>query len=368
MVSCQDSRGKRRRSGPLEDKGPSKKPRNEGGKADGTSLVSEVENKREIKKKRCRKRTKGLRVLIKNKIEVALRTPSSPLAHLFVTRDDDGTPQAAYVDVIKAIGLTDEDWLKAASLSPGAVESISNITDMFRIEKNQEKKLMLKYRPVEWNRDECTVYLDNLPAGCTSEKIFRIAKKFGSVVEVRLPRSPSRKIFSPYGLLEVGKHPRSFAFVLFTESAACKREIRQNNHNGGEHNTCIACGGEGRRPSISKRKKMKEHCNKLLNTTPEKKKRKRRRRRKAEVGSHAIVGSVSDYFAKIQVFPLVRYLELRRQYVALRRESDRYTKELTRQDGRFSDFSSFVNNVKLSRQLESYRDNFWEIHDAEQEE
>ncbi|VDM53119.1 unnamed protein product [Angiostrongylus costaricensis] len=394
-IRCRAVERKRRRSGPLEDKGPSKKPRHDGGKADGTSLVSEVENNSEIKKKRCRKRTKGLRVLIKNKIEVALRTPSSPLAHLFVTRDDDGTPQAAYVDVIKAIGLTDEDWLKAASLSPGAVESISNITDMFRIEKNPERKLMLKYKPVEWNKDECTVYLDNLPAGCTSEKIFRIAKKFGSVVEVRLPRSPSRKIFSPYGLLEVGKHPRSFAFVLFTEPAACEKEKPRSNHDGGEHNTHIGCGSDGRRPSIGKRKKMKEHCNKLLNATTDKKKRKRRRRRKAEVGSHAVVGSVSEYFAKIQVLPLVRYLELRREYIALRRESDRCTKELTRQDGHFGGFSSSMNNVKyivvidrffgrlsleyfyfdsfivifkLSRQLELYRDNSWEIHNAEQEE
>ncbi|KAJ1357557.1 hypothetical protein KIN20_015730 [Parelaphostrongylus tenuis] len=381
MVNCQAARGKRRRSGPLEDQGSPKKPRHDESEAvDGTSLGSEVENKNENTKKR-----------------VALRTPSSPLTHLFVTRDEDGTPQAAYVDVIKAIGLTEQEWLKAASLQSRAVESISNITDIFRIEKSQEGKLMLKYKPVDWNKEECTVYLDNLPEGCTSEKISRIARKFGTVVEVRLPRSSSRKVHSPYGLLEVGRHPRSFAFVQFTEPAACdsmcsafahnfpscekkkkseslvpllqrllmririlskrhrrrtyaqnlllmklrreqaaiiKKErtankrtcrlsrsvehgtnsvsmdqeegkIPHNNHNDGQHNTCPECGDSGsRRPSFVKRKRLKAHSSKSLIKTSNRKKRKRRRRRKAEVGPHTIVGSVSDYFSRIQVLPL----------------------------------------------------------------
>ncbi|VDO87976.1 unnamed protein product [Heligmosomoides polygyrus] len=150
-------------------------------------------------------------------IEVALRSTSSPLSPLFTTVDSAGTPQAAFIEVIKSIGLSQEDWLKAASLSPRAAESISNITNMFRIERNSDNKLMLKYRAAEWNIEDCTVYLDNLPAGCTTEKICRIARKFGTVVEVRLPKSSSRQVHSSYGVIEMGKHSRSFAFLQFTE-------------------------------------------------------------------------------------------------------------------------------------------------------
>ncbi|KAK6022924.1 hypothetical protein OSTOST_11359, partial [Ostertagia ostertagi] len=215
------SAGKRRRSG-LQDGPQNKKSRYEDIEPCSTNSVSEVENKTGHKRRRQRKRTKRLRDLIKSKIEVALRKSTGPLTRLFTSVDDAGTPQAPYVEVIKLIGLSQEDWLKAASLSPKAVESISNITDMFRIERSPENKLMLKYRATEWRIEDCTVYLDNLPLGCTAEKIGRFARKFGTVVEVRVPRSSSRPVSSSYGTIEVGKHSRSFAFLQFTEPEACK--------------------------------------------------------------------------------------------------------------------------------------------------
>ncbi|RCN25662.1 hypothetical protein ANCCAN_28623 [Ancylostoma caninum] len=159
MVNCQNNRGKRRRSGASEIKTPEKKARHDVPQPESTASTSEIECRNDIKKRRQRKRTKGLRELIKNKIEIALRTSPSPLGHLFTSRDDSGTPQAAYSEVVKALGLSEEDWLKAVSLPGRVVESISNITDMFYIERSVENRLMVKYRVTEWSVDDCTVYL-----------------------------------------------------------------------------------------------------------------------------------------------------------------------------------------------------------------
>ncbi|KJH42357.1 hypothetical protein DICVIV_11653, partial [Dictyocaulus viviparus] len=453
---------KRRRSGPNDEKVPIKKSRNDESEADVTNSFSEVETSGEIKKKRLRKRTKGLRTRIKDKIELALRTTPTPLAHLFTTLDDAGTPQAAYIDVIKAIGLSGEDWLKAASLSPKAVEAISNITDMFKIERSLEGKLMLKYRPAEWCKDDCTVYLDNLPAGCTSEKIHRIARKFGTVVEVFLPRSPSRQFLSAYGTLEIGKHSRSFAFVQFTDSSACNSMCRAFAHNfptngSKENNRSLVPllqrllmkirilskrrrrrtyaqnvllmklrkeqaaiikkerTANKRTSKISRTDKQRnsfvnfqdgkvfvndqtddehdaepddshrsEHddshrssvgqsdksqaCVHKLQISSCRKKRKRRRRRNTDTGPYAISGSVSDYFGKMQVLPFIRYLELRREYIGLRRESDRRTKELVMHDEVFKDSTMSMNNAKLGRKLDFYRDHLWEVHDIKEDE
>ncbi|KAL6739638.1 hypothetical protein Aduo_013069 [Ancylostoma duodenale] len=231
MVNCQNNRGKRRRSGASENKTPEKKARYDVPQPESTASTSETECKNDIRKKRLRKRTKGLRELIKNKIEIALRTSPSPLRHLFTSRDDLGTPQASYTEVVKAVGLTEENWLKAISLPARAVESISNITDMFYIERSMENRLMVKYRVTEWRVDDCTVYLDNLPEGCTTEKICRMARKFGSVVEVHLPRSHSRPVRSAYGVHEMGRRPKTFAFVQFTEPGACQRMCAAFSHN-----------------------------------------------------------------------------------------------------------------------------------------
>ncbi|KAK6748095.1 hypothetical protein RB195_000991 [Necator americanus] len=217
-------RGKRRRSGLSENKTPEKKARYDIPVAESSKASTcEDEWKNGLTKKRRRRRTKGLREMIKNKIEVALRTFPSPLNHLFTSRDDIGTPQAAFEEVVKAIGLNQEDFLKAISLSPRTVESISNITDMFCIERSGENKLMVKYRATEWSVEDCTVYLDNLPEGCTSEKICRIARKYGSVVQVHLPKSATRPIPSVYGTIEMGRRPKSFAFVQFTDPDACQK-------------------------------------------------------------------------------------------------------------------------------------------------
>ncbi|KAK6047885.1 hypothetical protein COOONC_14610, partial [Cooperia oncophora] len=64
---------------------------------------------------------------------------------------------------------------------------------------------------------------DNLPPGCTAEKIRRFARRFGTVVEVRIPKSSSRPVSSSVGVVDVGRHLRSFAFLQFTEPEACQR-------------------------------------------------------------------------------------------------------------------------------------------------
>ncbi|XGW31028.1 hypothetical protein V3C99_009747 [Haemonchus contortus] len=458
MVNCHHTKGKRRRSGPLE--GPqNKKSRYDDIEPCSANTTSEVENKDSHKRKRLRKRTKGLRELIKTKIEVALRKSNQPLTHLFTSVDDAGTPQAAFIDVIKLIGLSQEDWLKAASLSPKAAESISNITDMFRIERSPDNKLMLKYRATEWRIEDCTVYLDNLPPGCTSEKIGRFARKFGTVVEVRLPRSSRRPVSSSYGIIDVGRHSRSFAFVQFTEPEACRKmceafvrkpapepkkeecpslvpllqrllfhirtlakrrrrrtyaqnillmklrrqqaaiikmertankrtskvsrlidrekvvvaeeqsngkTVPMDDHVDGEHNISNSECNQNRRLSFGKKKKPKGHRESTGKKT-KRKKRRRRRKRRTCVGPHTIIGSLNDYFAKIQVFPFASYMELRKEYIALRRQSNNEASRLTRKDDRFSEFASRLCYGKLGYKLESYRDYYWNASMVDEE-
>ncbi|PIO68903.1 hypothetical protein TELCIR_09292, partial [Teladorsagia circumcincta] len=289
------------------------------------------------------------------------------------SRYDDIEPcKAPYIEVIKLIGLSQEDWLKAASLSPKAVESISNITDMFRIERSPENKLMLKYRAAEWRIEDCTVYLDNLPLGCTAEKVARFARKFGTVVEVRVPRTSSRPVPSRYGIIEVGKHSRSFAFLQFTGPEACQnmcefsgKTAPSDDHVDGEHNISNSDCGEGRRLSCGKKKKSKGH---RLNSEKKhnRKKRRRRRKRRTEIGPHTVIGSLNDYFAKIQVFSFTRYMELRQEYIALRRQSDSQASASTRKDSRFAEFASRLCDGKLRHKLESYRDCYWNADMAEE--
>ncbi|VDM82637.1 unnamed protein product [Strongylus vulgaris] len=152
--------GKRRCSGTLPDNiTPEKRAKYDISQPETGFSTSEVENKGDLRKKRLRKRTKGLRELLKNKIEIALRKSSSPLSHLFTSQDEAGTPQAPFVEVIKEIGLKNDQWLKAASLPARTIESISKITNMFSIEKSRENTLMVKYRPTSLNIEDCTVYL-----------------------------------------------------------------------------------------------------------------------------------------------------------------------------------------------------------------
>ncbi|KAK6018321.1 hypothetical protein OSTOST_16103, partial [Ostertagia ostertagi] len=192
---------------------------------------------------------------------------------------------------------------------------------------------------------------DNLPLGCTAEKIGRFARKFGTVVEVRVPRSSSRPVSSSYGTIEVGKHSRSFAFLQFTEPEACKSMCE-----------AYACKAVPER--------NKEECPllvPLLQRLLFHIRARRRRKRRSEVGPHTVIGSLSDYFAKIQVFSFARYMELRKEYIALRRQSDSQASRLTRKDSRFSEFASRLCDGKLGRKLESYRDCYWNADMAEEE-
>ncbi|VDL74996.1 unnamed protein product [Nippostrongylus brasiliensis] len=95
------------------------------------------------------------------------------------------------------------------------------------------------------------------------------------------------------------------------------------------------------------------------------KKRKRRRHRKHGIGPHTIVGSLNDYFAKMQVFSYSHYMELRKEYLALRRQSQTQTNQLSRENFRFEGFRTF--GGKLRHKLESYRDRFWDADHVEED-
>ncbi|CAJ0602728.1 unnamed protein product [Cylicocyclus nassatus] len=416
---------------------------------------SDSEGNRDFKRKRLRKRTKGLRELIKNKIEVALRTSPSPLNHLFISRDEAGTPQAPFVEVVRAIGLTNDQWLKVVSLPPRVIESISNITDMFDIEKSRENTMMVKHRPTSWSVEECTVYLDNLPQGCTSEKIDRVARKFGTVVEIHLPRSYPRFIQSYYGDVEVGRRPKSFAFVQFTEPEACQqmcaaysrnlpkegaermthsvlpllqrllaqirklsrhrrrrtyaqnmllmrlrrqqaaiirkeRTAKKRTHKlsltadtGKPHNNEKRENGKiflnsqsqstsslescnHRRNSCKRKKKADELCDGTIKKAPTKTRRKHRKRRYHDVCPHSIQGSVSDYFENLQVLTLARYRELRQEYIAMRRKSDKRSRQFAMKVWRFQQISTASEQSSLNRRMDNYRDAFWKTAEVEE--
>ncbi|KAK6748097.1 hypothetical protein RB195_000991 [Necator americanus] len=96
-------------------------------------------------------------------------------------------------------------------------------------------------------------------------------------------------------------------------------------------------------------------------------KRKRQKRRPHEIGPHTIGTSVHNYFERLQVFTLARYRELREEYVALRRESNRHSKELAKQQQHFVEFCSKTRRQKLNENLGSYRERFWYTNKVEEE-
>uniref|UniRef100_A0A1I7XSQ4 Uncharacterized protein n=1 Tax=Heterorhabditis bacteriophora TaxID=37862 RepID=A0A1I7XSQ4_HETBA len=121
------SQGKRRRSG-TESGVLHKKLRKEENVAQNTMMEKG-------KRKRIRKRTKGLRKKIKDEIERALRTCPSPLAHLFTTVDENGTPQAVFREVVRSVHLDESkvNMSNSESLSFGIYIFLTMLTKVRRI-------------------------------------------------------------------------------------------------------------------------------------------------------------------------------------------------------------------------------------------
>ncbi|ETN84155.1 hypothetical protein NECAME_17226 [Necator americanus] len=262
---------------------------------------------------------------------------------------------------------------------------------------------------------------DNLPEGCTNEKICRIARKYGSVVQVHLPKSATRPIPSVYGTIEMGRRPKSFAFVQFTDPDACQRMCTAFSVNTpGEgmkqrsqplipllqrllmqirtlsrrrrRRTCaqniLLIRLKRQQAAIIKKERSATKRSHKISRAVERDKgygnveqengkwwikystavsRKRQKRRLHEIGPHTIGTSVHNYFERLQVFTLARYRELREEYVALRRESNRHSKELAKQQQHFVEFRSKTRRQKLNENLGSYRERFWYTNKVEEE-
>lgn len=128
---------------------------------------------------------------------------------------------------------------------------------------------------------------------------------------------------------------------------------------GGELNASSSDSGERRRLSFGKKKKAKARRSTSEAMDVGKKRRRRRRKRRNGLGPHSIHGSLNDYFEKMQVFPFATYVELRKEYVALRRKSDSQTSMMVTNDKHFKEFASRLCGGKIVHKLETYRDCHW---------
>ncbi|KAK6053052.1 hypothetical protein COOONC_09442 [Cooperia oncophora] len=144
------------------------------------------------------------------------------------------------------------------------------------------------------------------------------------------------------------------------------KAVSDNGRVDGEHDVSISNSdcGEGRRLSCGKKRRSKGRRDSAAKKA-HRKKRRRRRKRRTEVGPHTITGSLHDYFAGIQVFSYARYMELRKEYIALRRQSNSRASKLAKNDSRFSEFASRLCDRKLTHKVETYRDCYWNADEVE---
>lgn len=153
--------------------------------------------------------------------------------------------------------------------------SLTRFTTMFAVEREGPAgRLYLKYWPI-YDKQEATVYVDNLPEGCNEAKLMRLAKCFGSVAELRISKKnarwirprvhPKKKSFKHYQhehirqvnrnpdkkpkkkkksvervkrdrpekkpLINVGSRPRQFGFIRFVDMDSAKNMIAEFKYN-----------------------------------------------------------------------------------------------------------------------------------------
>ncbi|CAJ0932738.1 unnamed protein product, partial [Mesorhabditis belari] len=177
------------------------------------------------KKRRKRTRTGNLRHQVIEEIEKALSIDPSPVGHLFNKVDLDGTPEASFLDVLNCLSLPSTSVLAMPS---AAILSINRQTTMFEL-VNDTDTWLIRHRPVRAHPYDCMVYLDNLPETVTRERLLRELRKFGTVVQIRLPHR-QRKPANQNGYSQP-KRLRGFAFAQFSDPNAVQKFSYAYHHN-----------------------------------------------------------------------------------------------------------------------------------------
>ncbi|KAL3102076.1 hypothetical protein niasHS_003485 [Heterodera schachtii] len=200
--------------------------------------------KEPIKEKRRRRPlTKGLRSELRTLLENAILDSDSALLSSVFSQDDTTlvAPLSAVLFYLQELG---HNITRFNVLSNFALESTANRTRIFTIE-NKEKQLLVRINPhIRMHNDEKTVFVDNLPPFCTSERLKKRAEFFGRVVNIRMPQIGrlQRRIAQMIG----GVWPvhSGFAFVQFVSKTAAKRfckryatnsRLKRIHHHGHKH-------------------------------------------------------------------------------------------------------------------------------------
>ncbi|CAI4225905.1 unnamed protein product [Auanema sp. JU1783] len=375
--------GKRRRSGPTD---PGVAPKR-------VKFNAQVDKKK-------RPRTKGVRNKIKTEIEKALLQKNSPIGHLFGSRNDWGEPEASLIDVLNILKLNNAEFAK---LKPNAIVQISNLSTLFKIYVD-ENILKIAYIPPTESIEDCTVYIDNLPAACNAERLLRLLNKYGTVVKLTYPKTHSRIVTMLGHKIEMGKKFRPFAFVQFTCSAPVNAMIKAYYENSkfltGKkrrnvpgiadiklklksrlrrvYQQLLMKERQARKKSVSSkiteqavrkpstvnvespkkldsRKRGPRKSSEL--TTPAsfpktKKKRKRVHRRKIRSSSY-LPYSVSHYFKNIQVVTFGQYKQLRSDYMEIRNSSERVFRNFIKRN------EILPRRGNICRNIVQFRDKVW---------
>ncbi|CAL2039858.1 unnamed protein product [Caenorhabditis brenneri] len=166
--------------------------------------------------------------------------------HLFEDRDSMGTPRAPLRQVLRTLKIS--DYVKKTHLlKDNYMKSITHCTSMFSIEEDEPHGgLYLKYWPI-YDRDDATVYVDNLPEGCCEDKLMRLAEIYGTVAELSIskkgarwirPKNQTKKKVAGQPrhrnrnrkkkpLINVGSRPRPFGFIRFVDKDSAANMIRE---------------------------------------------------------------------------------------------------------------------------------------------
>lgn len=266
---------KRKRAGSETERTPSKKPKKDKAQTPKTPKETPKKEKKnhtpsaknkQIKKKKLlkknhrrrrnqvpkRPRLNDIRQKVARTIERALvEARGIPLIyHLFTERDSMGTPRAPLRQILRTLKIS--NYVKKTHLLKDShLKSISKFTTMFSIEEDEPHGgLFLKYWPI-YDRDDATVYVDNLPEGCCEEKLMRLAECYGTVAELSIskkgarwirpknhqkkkvvagqptPRQKNRTQPKKKPLINVGSRPRPFGFVRFVDKDSAASMIRE---------------------------------------------------------------------------------------------------------------------------------------------
>uniref|UniRef100_A0A1I7SZJ9 RRM domain-containing protein n=1 Tax=Caenorhabditis tropicalis TaxID=1561998 RepID=A0A1I7SZJ9_9PELO len=199
-----------------------------------------------------RPRLNDLRQKVARTIERALvEAPKIPLIyHLFTERDSMGTPRAPLRQVLRTLKIS--DFVKNTHLlKDNHMKSLTNYSTLFAIEEDEPHSgLYVKHWPI-FDKDEATVYVDNLPEGCCEAKLMRLAECYGTVAELSVGRKGARWVRPKHHpkkkqqpgqppvrqkhrnsskkkpLINVGSRPKSFGFIRFVDPDSASQMIRE---------------------------------------------------------------------------------------------------------------------------------------------